>query len=94
MKTYSYYQDVKCTVWERNHFTVNATSQKEADKIAKRCVVGNVYDQADGNTLTHVGNETIFDTIDLVPLEENHGSPTIEVYCLNHKFIADNSQKR
>ena len=79
MKTYSYYQDVKCTVWERKHFTVNAASQQEADEIAKRCVVGNVHDQTDGNMLA---------------LEENHGSPTIEVYRKDHKFIADNSPKR
>ena len=94
MKTYSYYQDVKCTVWERKHFTVNAASQQEADEIAKRCVVGNVHDQTDGNILALEEDETIYDTMDLFPLEENHGSPTIEVYRKDHKFIADNSPKR
>ena len=94
MKTYSYYQDVKCTVWERKHFTVNAASQQEADEIAKRCVVGNVHDQTDGNILALEEDEMIYDTMDLFPLEENHGSPTIEVYRKDHKFIADNSPKR
>ena len=94
MKTYSYYQDVKCMAWERKHFTVNAASQQEADEIAKRCVVGNVHDQTDGNILALEENEMIYDTMDLFPLEENHGSPTIEVYRKDHKFIADNSPKR
>ena len=94
MKTYSYYQDVKCTVWERKHFTVNAASQQEADEIAKRCVVGNVHDQTDGNILALEEDEMIYDTMDLFPLEENHGSPKIEVYRKDHKFIADNSPKR
>ena len=73
---------------------MNAASQQEADEIARRCVVGNVHDQADGNILALEEDETIYDTMDLFPLEENHGSPTIEVYRKDHKFIADNSPKR
>lgn len=94
METFEYYQDVKCTVWERKFFTVKASSQEEADEIAKQCAVGNVQDRNDDRVLALEEDETIYDTMDLVPLEENHGSPTIEVYRKDNTFIADNGKKK
>lgn len=93
METFEYYQDVKCTVWERKFFDVKASSQEEADEIAKQCTVGNVQGQNDERVLALEEDQTIYDTMDLVPLEENHGSPTIEVYRKDNTFIADNGKK-
>ena len=35
METFSYYFDEKVTVWNRNHFTVDAENKEEADQMAK-----------------------------------------------------------
>lgn len=35
MKEFEFYQDIKVTVWERQHFSVEAESYEQALKIAK-----------------------------------------------------------
>lgn len=98
MKTFEYYQDVKCTVWERRYFTVKARNRREADKLARKCrdkaVCFNPDEKSDDVFYRVMEDETIYDTMDLVPLEENHGSPTIEVYRKDNTFIADNGKKK
>lgn len=95
MPTFKFYQDVKYTGWERRHFTLTAQNQKEADKIAAQCKDEALTFDPDANpgeTVYSVfEDETLYDTIEVMSTEANHGDPTIEVFRKHdHKFIADN----
>ena len=86
MPIYKFYQDVLCTSWERRHFTVTAQNQEEADMIAAQCK---------DTPLCFDPDETLLETVEPLPITDNHGKPTIEVYRSNDDlFIADNYKNR
>lgn len=95
MPIFEYFQDVKCTVWERKFFNVEAATDAEADEIARQCVNEHI-DMCAAEEVTHLEeDETLYETMDLIPLEENRGSATIEIFrresrC-NGPLLADNS---
>ena len=92
-KEFEFYQDVKVTVWQRQHFRIEAESAEEAREIAKQ------YANQDISFLEEVEVEEIewlYDTEEHIIPEENGGCSTIEVYERLGKYkgdlIADNAK--
>lgn len=78
MKEFEFYQDVKCTIWCRSHFTIEAKSKEEAIKKAKE--FSNV-DINETDCCHLVGDyEWMTDVADNMTIDENNGWSTIEVY--------------
>lgn len=78
------YIDVKCTIWQRFHYTDKSKMQKLSKIIEKS---GNINDVIDDD-LGFKEMETLFDTEEYITPEENKG-PTIEVYE-NNELIYEN----
>lgn len=78
MPKYSYYQDARIITWERTHFTVDADSQEEADRIAKQQTNYDIADEQDGISI--VNTATDCNANQLIPPAQNGGQPTIKVY--------------
>lgn len=91
-KSFDFYQDVKVTVWQRQHFTIEAESAEEAREIAKRYTQFDVSFEDDVD-VSEV--EWLCDTEELIIPEDNGGCATIEVYEREGKnkgtLIADNA---
>lgn len=92
MNKFDFYQDVKVTVWQRQHFTIEAETAEEAREIAKRYTQFDVSCEDDVD-VSEV--EWLCDTEELITPEENGGCATIEVYEREGKYkgtlIADNA---
>ncbi len=91
-KEFEFYQDVKVTVWQRQHFRIEAESIEEAREQAKR------YTQLDVSYEDDIDVDEIewlHDTEELMIPEDNNGESTIEVYELGDNgkgiMIADNA---
>ena len=93
MADFQYYQDVKITVWERKPFMVCAQSQEEADRIAASCT-DSIYDIEDCRITPLQEDDTLYETAEILPVDENGGSATIEVFTRDHRFIADNRKNQ
>ena len=94
MNKFDFYQDVKVTVWQRQHFTIEAETAEEARELAKQ------YADKDISTCDEVEADEIewlYDTEEHITPEENGGCATIEVYEREGKYkgalIADNALK-
>ena len=91
-KEFGFYQDVKVTVWQRQHFRIEAESIEEAREQAKRYTQFDVSyeDDIDVDEI-----EWLHDTEEFMTPEDNNGESTIEVYELDDKgkgvMIADNA---
>lgn len=75
MEEFEFYQDVKVTVWCRQHFSVEAESKEEALKLVEKYKTEDVSDHED-----IIDNEWLFDTWEAMSVEENGGDSTIELY--------------
>ena len=74
-----YYYDEKVTVWRRNHFSIEAESQKEANALAIEDMIepwGIEVDEAD----------YIFETEEGISPENNDGQSTIELYSKEDEY--------
>lgn len=69
MKKFELYKDSKCTVWFREHFTVEAENMDEAIKKI-------ISEKAEPYY-----NEFLFDTSEPLTPEDNDGFATEEIYC-------------
>lgn len=79
MQKFNYYQDQKVTIWDRVKFTVEAETMEEADSIVKSFVDFRVgIDERTG--VEALGSESLFDTEELIEVDENDGFSTIENY--------------
>lgn len=77
MPQFEYHHNAKIITWERTDFTVEAATQEEADQIARK-FTGYDIDESDAVTL---GDTTIdFSANMLIPVADNNGQPTVEVY--------------
>lgn len=92
MNKFDFYQDVKVTVWQRQHFSIEAETAEEARELAKQ------YTDKDISTCDEVEADEIewlYDTEEHITPEENGGCATIEVYEREGKYegtlIADNA---
>jgi hypothetical protein len=73
LKEFDYYYDEKVTVWIRNHFTIEARSQEDADAIAIENMIepwGIEVNEAD----------YLYETDEGLSPENNGGKSTIELY--------------
>lgn len=75
MNEYSFYQDVKVEIWQRQYFTIKADTKEEAlEEIEK-------YKRRDVSEDFIVENsEYLFETGYMLSPEENGGNATIELY--------------
>lgn len=91
MKKYNFYQDVKMTVWERQHFVIEADTLEEAKEKAAKYATMDV--SAEENVICT--SEILYDTEELMTPEENNGMPTIEIYLSGEEkpFITNGDEK-
>ena len=78
MKFY-YYYDEKVTVWKRNHFSIEAESQEEANAMAIENMIEPWEIEIDET-------EYLFDTDEELSPENNDGRSTIELYSKANGF--------
>jgi hypothetical protein len=75
MNEYSFYQDVKVEVWQRQYFTIKADTKKEALEEVEK------YTKRDASEDYIVGHsEYLYETERVLSPEENDGDATIELY--------------
>ena len=87
METFSYYFDEKVTVWNRNHFTVDAETKEEADKIAKDYILEKDIDW----DIDIDFSEYLYDTEEKITPEENRGFRTLELYTDEDELLYVNA---
>lgn len=68
MGTYRLYVDRKCTVWEREHYMIEAESETEA---LEKCLSPDVECS---------GSEFLYDTAEYMTPKDNDNYPTLEVF--------------
>ena len=93
MGKYQFYQDRKVTSWERDYFTVEAASYKDAEAIVRswKCEdVSNIIDCR----LCYDEWRALADTSECMFPDENGGCPTIEVYNSKGKAIINNAPEK
>lgn len=75
MNEYSFYQDIKVEIWQRQYFTIKADTKKEALEEVEK------YKRRDVSEDFIVENsEYLFETECMLSPEENGGNATIELY--------------
>lgn len=76
MKNYKFFQDVKCTIWARQSFSIEAESYEEALKMAEKFKHEDVGLDSDINADV----EWLYDTCEDLEPSDNCGECTIELY--------------
>lgn len=82
MACYKFYQDKKCTVWERTFFTVEADSEEAAIRCAGQLGKGDLYAaemQQEGIAIDE--SETLYDSMEELSVDDNGDQPTVEVFA-------------
>ena len=80
MTRYKFSQDRKHTIWTRTHFTIDAPTQAEAIAKAATLVGQDVEDaEAEDERISIEESETLYDTMDEIPVEDNDGNSTIDI---------------
>lgn len=87
MEQFEFAIDTKVTVWTRTKFSIEAESEEEAIEKAKE-----IFDGIDDPPYTE--HETLYETEEEVPVEENEGQSTKELVLLDHpeRTIYDNTK--
>lgn len=81
-KKYNFYVDSKMTVWTRDSFQIEAESEEEAKILAKdKFNNDDYYDYAE--------QETLYDTMEPMYVEENDGQSTKELFFGTKGFGQD-----
>ena len=75
MGKFQFYQDIKCTVWERQYFEIEAQSEDEAKRMAVEYRNKDVSDHD-----VFVKSEMLLDTMEYITPESNGGYETIQLY--------------
>lgn len=80
LKSFEFYYDSKATIWERSYFTIVANNKEEAlNQIKQNCNTPQEVSHFIHNADVYE-NETLYDTMEIMSVEANGGSPTIEIY--------------
>lgn len=80
MTRYKFSQDRKHMIWTRTHFTIDAPTQAEAIAKAATLVGQDVEDaEAEDERINIEESETLYDTMEDIPVEENSGNSTIDI---------------
>lgn len=86
LKKFFYYYDEKVTIWRRNHFSIEAESQEEADAMAIEYMIeprGIEVDEGD----------YLYETEEGISPENNEGNSTIELYSKeDHSRLYENGE--
>ena len=80
MEAFRFYQDRKITCWERTRFEVTAENYEEAVAIVKSWQGEDVLCFEDDKVVFITDGETLYETAESLPIEDNQGQPTIEVF--------------
>lgn len=91
MEEYQFYRDRKVTVWERTHFSVHADSEEAAILKVVAIDLENMETEEDPQIVISA-NEVLYDTVEELPIAENGGQRTVELFMCDVKFdaISDN----
>ena len=88
MKTFNFYQYEKVTIWNREHFTVEAETQEEANqKVLEAIENGDISD------FKHTTSEYIYESVEELSVDENSGNSTIEIYNTENELIYQNADQ-
>ena len=91
MKEFEFYQDVKCTIWCRSYFTIEAESKEEALKKAQKFFNDDINETDESHLVDDY--EWMTDTAENMTLEQNYGFNTIEVYDKEtHEIVGGNGK--
>lgn len=82
MKKFRFYKDIKVTLWNREHFEIEAEDFEEAKKIMLLDDYDNVLE-----------SEMLYDTMELMSVLENNGDSTIEIYDEYNNIIWTNTDE-
>lgn len=89
-KEFEFYQDVKVTVWVRQTFTIEAESKEKALEMVEKFKKEDIGASDDGHLISDT--EWLMDTWEDIPVVENGGCATIELYDAETKeMIGDNA---
>lgn len=89
-KEFEFYQDVKVTVWARQKFTIEAESKEEALNMVEKFKKEDIGTSGDSHLIWDT--EWMTETWEDIPVEENGGCATIELYDAQTKeMIGDNA---
>jgi hypothetical protein len=88
MKTFNFYRDQKCSIWQRMKFNVEAETYEEAVKKVLQMEEDCNYDEVDPIY------DLLFETINYLTRYENHGERTTEIYSVGtDKVIFENGKR-
>lgn len=90
MQNFRFYQDRKVTCWERTRFEVKAENYEEAVAIVKSWQGEDVLFFEDDENVVITDGETLYETAESLPIEDNQGQPTIEVFGEQGEDIINN----
>ena len=90
MQNFRFYQDRKVTCWERTRFEVKAESYEEAVAIIKSWQGEDVLFFEDDEKVVITDGETLYETAESLPIEDNQGQPTREVFGEQGEDIINN----
>ena len=90
MQNFRFYQDRKVTCWERTRFEVKAESYEEAVAIIMSWQGEVVLFFEDDEKVVITDGETLYETAESLPIEDNQGQPTIEVFGEQGEDIINN----
>ena len=81
MKTFKFYQDIKCTIWRRQYFEIEAENVDEAKRIAMKFRDSDAVDSDEFER-----SELDYDTEELMLPSENGGQETIQLYLRGEEY--------
>jgi phosphoenolpyruvate-protein kinase (PTS system EI component) len=88
---FKFYQDAKCTIWQRAHFTVTAGSYEDA--VKKMTVLKDEeISENEHEGIEFLESEMLFETAEHLPIEENQGHSTLEIFHEKNGFVAGNGK--
>mgnify|MGYP003404522532 CR=1 FL=1 len=87
----TYYLDRKFTVWERQHLVVERETQEEIDEYVENVDLSSInFHLGEDDQFDEVNVETLYDTMEYLPLAENGYQPVLELIDENMNTIKDN----
>lgn len=93
MEKFIFYQDQKVSSWQRSRFSVEAESYEDALEFIKSLEGEDLSNHEEDGLLEFLDCETLYETTEYMPLNENNGQVTLEVLDSNYDVIYDNEQK-
>ena len=89
---FKFYQDAKCTIWQRSHFTIAAGSREAAVEKLKVLKNEDLNEYEDKN-IRFVESEILFDTAKSLTPEENWDCATLKIFNDRGDYITGNGKQ-